>query len=112
MGRAFTSSQTVLQNAAGGTANGSSLDVAGLSSCVIQLSGTFVATVTFEGTVDGTNWIAMQFIPLSTGTAATTATTTGLYAANVAGLTQVRARVSAYTSGNITATGIASGAVR
>lgn len=78
----------------------------GYAVAAIQLSGTFTATVTFEGTVDGSNWIAMLFENITTGASATTASATGIYRATVLGLLQVRARVSAYTNGNVTATGL------
>jgi len=92
-----------MQDAAGATADGTEVDVAGSEAICIQLSGTFSATVTFEATVDNTNWIAVQATDLNAGTAATTATAAGLYRIDTKGLSQVRARISAYTSGSVTA---------
>ena len=54
----------------------------------IQVTGTFSATITFEATVDGTNYVTYALSDLSTA-----ARTSGGYAA-------VRARCSAYTSGS------------
>lgn len=102
---------TALQAAADATGNGTALDVAGFSQVVLQVSGTFSGTITWEATVDGTNWIAVALADLNSTTRAraTTATAVGLYLLDtIAGLQKVRARVSAYTSGNITVTANAS----
>lgn len=96
-----------MQSAAAGTGNGTELDVAGLATAVVQLSGTFSATITFEATVNGADWIAVPFTNINSAASATTATAAGLYRASVAGLSRVRARISAYTSGNVTAVGLA-----
>jgi hypothetical protein len=75
---------------------------AAVNSAAWQISGTFVGTVTFEGTVDGTNWVATAVVPVgATRTLATTATAAGAWQQNVAGLAGVRARCSAFTSGTI-----------
>ena len=67
-----------------------------------QLAGTFTGTVTFESTVDGTNWVATGAYPISgSGTAATTATAVGIWRVPAAALSAVRARCSAFTSGTI-----------
>ena len=71
-----------------------------------QVVGITTATITWEGTVDGTNWVAIQATNLNTGSAATTATADGLYRINVTGLLKVRARISAWTAGTITVTGV------
>lgn len=101
------SAYLVMQSAAGATGDGTALecvpgDGAVLGTAVLQLSGTFTATVTFEATVDDSNWIAIQGTNLNAGTAASTATAAGLFRFNLAGLSKLRARVSAYTSGNVT----------
>jgi hypothetical protein len=70
---------------------------------IVQLTGTWAGTVQWEGTLDGANWVTIRAYPLATGTAATTATTTGLYWIPSLGLHGVRANVTAYTSGTITA---------
>jgi coenzyme F420-reducing hydrogenase delta subunit len=77
-------------------------------------------TLVFEGTLDGTNYFTLpafaeqqtivaaltaeQFVPSIISTAAMN----GIYAVVVKGYRRVRARVSAYTSGNITVTARAS----
>jgi hypothetical protein len=71
-----------------------------------QLTGTFSGTVTFEATVDGTNWVAAAVVPIgATRTLTTTATAAGLWQQNVSGLAAVRVRVSTYTSGTFVITG-------
>lgn len=96
----------LMQSAAAATGNGTALDCSlpndGFEAAVLQVSGTFSATVTFEATVDGTNWIAVQGTNLNSSAAASTATAAGLFRFDVRGLVQLRARVSAYTSGNVT----------
>ena len=62
-------------------------------------------TITFEGTIDGTNWIAVACENLTGGTQATTATADGLYRFIIGGVRQVRARVSTYSAGTIVVTG-------
>jgi hypothetical protein len=102
--------QPKMQDAATGTGNGTAMTCTapgngGWAVLVIQLVISNTATVTFEATVDGSNWIAILFENLNSGASATTATASGLYRATVLGLTQVRARVSSYSSGTITALG-------
>lgn len=67
----------------------------------VQLVGTFTATVTFEATLDGTNWQAIGLFPVATptGTPATTATAVGMWQTGpLVAYAAVRARVSAFTS--------------
>ena len=97
--------QVLMQDSAVATGNGTELTVAGHSVAVLQASGTFEATITFEAAVDGGNWIAVQATNLTSGTAATTATAAGLYRITVAGLRVLRARISEYTSGSVIVVG-------
>jgi hypothetical protein len=63
----------------------------------IQITGTWTATIEFEGTVDGSNWVALR---VHDGTQVVTNTTAnGLFMAPAGHLDQVRVRSSAYTSG-------------
>lgn len=97
-----------LQSAAAATGNGETLTVGdkkdgGYAYVCFQVTGTFTATVTFEGTVDGTNWVALEVASLGvSATVGSTATEAGIFRALVKGLYQVRARVSAYTNGSVT----------
>lgn len=68
----------------------------------VQLTGTFSATVQFEGSVDGTNWAAISASPASTGVQVTSATATGVWQVNIAGLLGFRVRCSTFGSGPVT----------
>jgi len=96
---------TTLQDAAEATADGTALNMKGYRTLTVQVSGTFTGTVTFEGTIDDTNWFAVGMPAAATGTAASTATAAGaFYLPDEFSLSQFRARVSAYTDGDITVT--------
>lgn len=98
---------TTMQNAVSATANGTSLDVDGYASAILEVTGTFSATVTFEGSEDDSVWYSLNAHKIGTDTIAATATTTGLYRVNCAGLKSIRARVT-WTSGtSITVKGYA-----
>ena len=101
--------KVTFHSAAGATATGTVLNCAGMSSLVVQISGSFSATVTWQASVDGTNYIAIQAENMASGAVATTATAAGLYRLSVAGLRLFRANM-AWVSGSITAVGIASAA--
>ena len=102
--------QKVMQSAAVATGNGTAvntIDVDGAFTVLtMQVTGITTATITFEATIDGTNWVAVLATNLNNGTDATTATANGLYRITCLGLRQVRARISAWTSGTITVTGV------
>ena len=66
-----------------------------------QLFGTWVGTVTFQGTIDATNWFSVRAEPLATGSLATTTTTTGLFRIDASGLAFVRVKFTARTSGTV-----------
>jgi hypothetical protein len=97
-----------LQNAEAGTADGTTLELSDYTEGAIgyvvglQVTGVSGETITWEATIDGTNWAGLLVTPLSTGTAATTATANGLYKAEVSGLLKFRARISTGGSGTVT----------
>lgn len=93
-----------MQDAAEATANGKTVVVDGKSGVLLEVSGTFVGTITVEGTVME-EWSAIDSYALSGGARSTTITTEGLYWVPAPGLKSVRARISAYTSGSITVWG-------
>ena len=66
----------------------------------IQISGTWVGTVQFEGTVDGTNWASLLMTPLAGGATVTSATGNNVWTF-AAALVGVRVRCSTFTSGTI-----------
>jgi len=101
----------VMQPAAVATGNGTAIEcteVAGgaCKQLALQVQGITTATITWEATIDSTNWKGLLVTPLDTGTAALTATADGIFRVDVTGLAQFRARISAWTSGAITVTGI------
>lgn len=99
---AKTAKRLQLQTAASATGNGQAFDVAGYDHGAIQVTGITIATVSFEGTVDGSTWYAVPLIN-SAGTYVSSATADGLFILNefTSGYAQLRARISAYTSGTI-----------
>ena len=101
--RAGNTVGAIVQNAA--TANGSGLVVTVYGTFLVatySISGTFNATVNFEGTgADGT-YQSLGCIPITGGSAVSTTTTTGAWRCNIVNLLQIRARVSGYVSGSVT----------
>jgi hypothetical protein len=91
-----------LQAAAAATGNGTTLDTSGATAVTFQTSGTFSATVTFEGSNDGTNFNSLTCYTLDSQTSTSTATAAGFVRCNVLGIPTVRARVSTYSSGSVT----------
>lgn len=83
------------------TASGSIVSalVKGFKSAVIQVTGTFVGTITFEASVDGVSWTAVQAFLETTSALSSTTTATGIFIVPNPGYGWVRARMSAYTSG-------------
>ena len=102
-----------LQSAAVANANGTVLNTNGMSTVLLTVNcatcggGT---TVNFEGTQDGTNYVSILATQAGTTTTATSTTTSGVtvWSLPTSGFTNVRARISAYSSGTITVTGNAS----
>lgn len=103
--------QGPMQSAAVAVGNGtavSTVDVDGAFTVLaMQVTGISTATITFEATIDDTNWVAVQVTNLNDGSESTTATADGIYRLTCLGLNQVRARISAWTSGTIYVTGVA-----
>ena len=102
----------VMQNAAVATGAGTALECKTVSNgaslaATLQIKGITTATVTFQATIDGTNWVSVLFENLTSGTTGTSATADGLYRATVLGFNQVRANITSNTTGTITITGVA-----
>lgn len=76
-----------------------SLALSGQSGAVVQITGTWVGTITFEGTVDGTNFSAINGVFSASSTPKSTATVNGLYRITPGGLASFRANMTAFTSG-------------
>lgn len=85
-----------LQNAATTNANGSELEVLGHSIVVFEVSktGSPTFTVNFEGSIDGTTYVALECQTILDGTKVTTATAVGQFRSDCSGLQSVRARTS------------------
>ena len=99
--------KTTFHSAASATATGNVMNLTGIANVAIQVSGTYTtASLAFEGSIDGTNWVEIQAMDMNDGSVATTATANGLYVAPVSGLMLFRSNLT-WTSGtSITATGI------
>lgn len=66
----------------------------------VQITGTFVATLIIQGSIDGVNWINMSsLVNVNGGAGLSTITAAGIYQVDVAGLNYLRVTASAYTSG-------------
>lgn len=76
-------------------------DTRGYNSASYQLTGTWNATVKFEGTVNGTTWITVYAVNQKGGAVDSIATANGVYLLSGNGFKSVRARVSARTSGTV-----------
>lgn len=80
----------------------------GAASLALDLRGTFSMTIEVSGTVDGTNWTLIPVRPINVASinyvAAVTGTTAGVWVGKCAQYRQIRARVTAYTSGAATTT--------
>lgn len=98
-------SYLVLQDAAVATGNGATIQLKGMDACYrwldIQIEGITTATVTFEATINESDWFAVSMENLATLTCSTTATADGAFRINVGGLRQFRARISDWTAGTI-----------
>lgn len=80
------------------TANCNPHDIA-----MIQLLGTFVGTLQFEASVDGTNWVSIgTATPAAPATSTVvSATAVGHWRTDCSPYVMVRVRCSAYTSGTV-----------
>jgi hypothetical protein len=64
----------------------------------VQAAGMVSGTLHFEGTINGSTFVALVGQNVSTGATATTTTAAGIYRLNVVGLSSVRVRVSGITT--------------
>lgn len=91
---------------AGADANGQAVPTAGFSAVGIQIKGTsFVSTIYFEATIDGTNWVEVLGTNCNSGAVATSASAEGLWQVPILNWRKFRARLD-WTSGTATVTGI------
>lgn len=97
-----------------GNLTGSSQSVAltlnGQANATFQFTGTWTATITFEASNDNSNWTTIYAYRAGDdviGQTVVNSTNNDIYRCTVAGFGYVRARCSAYTSGTIVVTAIA-----
>lgn len=81
-----------------------SLTIGGVSSSAIAVTGTFVATLQFEATVDGSTYFNINAFAVPAGTGVSLATAPGQWVFAAAGYRAVRVRASVYVSGTATVT--------
>lgn len=87
-----------LHDAISATATGSSVEVGGMETVTAQVTGTFVASVTWQGSIDGSNWVDLLGMSMDGGAVSASPTAPGIYKIPVGGLLFFRANV-AWTSG-------------
>lgn len=98
---------SLLQNAAVGDGDGTSLAVQGRASITFAVTsvGAMGAVVNFEASLDGLTWSRFYCTKIDTLTSSKRACVPGVYSGNVAGFALIRARISEWSSGAVTVTG-------
>lgn len=89
-------------NAASGGGSTVSLPILYMGRQTIQVSGTWSATLLFEATINGSNWVAVYGSPIGGGPLVASTTANGVWEFSLA-VKQIRVRCSAYTSGTAVA---------
>ena len=85
------------QDAAVANGNGTANYVLGMNTVVVQaVVDAAAATLNFEASVDGTNYLAILTTNVTSGVAATTATVSGIYEIPCSGFKLLRCRISGY----------------
>lgn len=79
-----------------------SLSLTDESAGTVQITGTWIGTITFEGTIDGTNFNPINAVSASTSSPQTTTTVNGLYRLTPASFSAFRVNMTAFTSGSAT----------
>ena len=90
---------------AGTAGSAASLSLAGATGFAVDVRGTFVATLTFQATINGTDWITLNVLPAGSAVntaLVSTATAPGGWVGNGNGFQQVRVTATAFTSGTAT----------
>ena len=83
------------------------ISAAGIGDVGVTITGTWSATLTFQGTIDASNWFTVQAMPLpvtQTSTTSSSTTTNGQFTVPLAGLNQFRVTATAFSSGTVTVT--------
>lgn len=103
--QALYAERHTFQSAAVTETVGTAMKVAGYPAIGIQVEGITTATITFQATIDGSTWYAIQAINQTNGDAATTTTADGLFFVPVIA-DQLRCNITSYTAGTITVSGL------
>lgn len=77
------------------------LNTTGYGTITIQLTGTWTGTVLFEGSVQGSTYVALNATPSNASSPVTSATANGAWTAGAGGYKFVRARASVVSSGTV-----------
>lgn len=102
--KAFT-----FQNAATAIGNGTAPDISGYNEVTLNIDLTGTATITIEQSMDNVLWYALQGATTqNVGQMSSTFSVDAIVRLNTTGLKYIRARISAYTSGTVTVTGLGS----
>lgn len=100
--RPYSISET-LQGAATVTGNGTETILAGQTQAALSVEGSATSfTVVVEGSVDGINWHMLEVVERGSLVITESITAKGIYVVDLAGLTNLRARISAIVGGNVT----------
>lgn len=84
------------------TLDATSLDSVGSTS--ILITGTWVGTATFQGSLDGTTFVDMLGVQISNAQITSTTAANGSFLINTFGLKTLRVKMTAYSSGTATVT--------
>jgi hypothetical protein len=103
----------VMQNAATGIGNGTTLPVTGYAVALLSVTASVAMSggtaITFEASTDDTTWVSIAAHSIGINGALTpTTTTVGDYRIAVDGYKSLRARISTYSAGTITVRGYVS----
>lgn len=64
-------------------------------------AGSWNGTITFQATLDNTNWVSILATSVTAGTAAATTTAAGVFRINASGCLAVRAKITTYSAGSM-----------
>jgi hypothetical protein len=78
------------------------ISTSGCASCGVAVTGTWVGTLTFQGSIDNITFFTIPAINVSTNAQATTTTANGNFLVSCGGYNTVQVTMTAYTSGTAT----------
>lgn len=95
--------QAILQNSAQADQDGEIFDIDNAETAVVQAIGSFTATLTFQVSLDRTNWANLGMTAIVDGTTVSaTATAAGGFRADVKGWRFLRVPISGLSGGSVT----------